>query len=183
VPIAHLANPEILHLTKPKSPRMTDATGETRLYGEGSATTLPLVSEGVAMRVVLADHQADLRLAPRLLVTHVLGMRVVGEVTAADLWTRVQDAGPDLVLLDWGLLGAGAGAALARLHALYPDLQVIVLSGHPEARQHALAASADAFVSKADSPEQMLRTLRAVWARGGAGRAAADGAITEGSDG
>jgi hypothetical protein len=27
-------------------------------------------------------------------------------------------------LLDWGLLGAGASAALARLHAVYPDLQV-----------------------------------------------------------
>src|SRR4051812_32630962 len=81
-----------------------------------------------AMRVVLADNQADVRSALRLLVTHVLDLRVVGEVTAAaDLWTQVQDAGPDLLLLDWGLLGAGADAALARLHAVYPDLQVIVL--------------------------------------------------------
>jgi DNA-binding NarL/FixJ family response regulator len=135
------------------------------------------------MRVVLADHQADVRSALRLLVTHVLGLQVVGEVSAAaDLWTQVQDAGPDLLLLDWGLLGAGAGAALARLHAVYPNLQVIVLSGHPEARQHALAAGADAFVSKADSPEQMLNTLRAARARRGAERATDDGAMTEGSD-
>jgi hypothetical protein len=55
-----------------------------------------------------------------------------------------------LLLVEWGLLGAGAGAALARLHAVYQDLQGIVLSGHPEARQHALAAGTDAFVSKAD---------------------------------
>ena len=47
-------------------------------------------------------------------------------------------------------------------------------SGHPEARQHALAAGADAVVSKA---------LRAARARGGAGRAAANDSITEGSDG
>ena len=133
------------------------------------------------MRVVLADNQADVRSALRLLVTHVLDLQVVGEVTAAaDLWTQVQDARPDLLLLDWGLLGAGAGRSLARLHAVYPDLQVIVLSGHPEARQHALAAGANAFVSKADSPEQMLKTLRAAWARGGAGRATDDGAMTEG---
>src|SRR5438067_7864180 len=57
VPIAHLANPEIPHLTNPQSPRMTDVTGETCLYGEGSTTTPLLVSEGAAMRVVLADHQ------------------------------------------------------------------------------------------------------------------------------
>src|SRR5205085_6770969 len=104
--------------TNPKSPHLSDVTSEIRLYGEGSATTPPLVSEGVTMRVVLADHQAEVRSALRLLVTHVLGMQVVGEVTAAaDLWTQVQDAGPDLLLLEWGLLGAGSGAALARLHA------------------------------------------------------------------
>jgi CheY-like chemotaxis protein len=183
VPIAQLTNPEIPHPTNPKSPRMTDATGETWLYGEGSARTPSPVSEGTAMRVVLADHQADVRSALRLLVTHVLGLQVVGEVTAAaDLWTQVQDAGPDLLLLEWSLLGPGVGAALARLHAVYPDLQVIVLSGHPEARQHALASGADAFVSKADSPEQMLKTLRAARARGGTGRATGDGTMTEGSD-
>jgi DNA-binding NarL/FixJ family response regulator len=162
---------------------MTDVTGETCLYGEGSTTTPLLVSEGAAMRIVLADNQADVRSALRLLVTHVLDLQVVGEVTAAaDLWTQIQDARPDLLLLDWLLLGAGAGAALARLHAVYPDLQVIVLSGHPEARQRALAAGADAFVSKADSPEQMLKTLRAARARRGAGRAAEDSAMTEGTD-
>ena len=135
------------------------------------------------MRIVLADHQADVRSALRLLVTHVLGLQVVGEVTAAaDLWTQVQDAGPDWLLLEWGLLGAGVGAALARLHAMYPDLQVIVLSGHPEVRQHALAAGADAFVCKADSPEQTIKTLGAVRSHGGAGHATAESAMTEGSD-
>jgi DNA-binding NarL/FixJ family response regulator len=134
------------------------------------------------MRVVLADQQADVRSALRLLVTHVLGLQVVGEVTAAaDLWTQVQDTRPDLLLLDWGLLGAAVGAILARLHAMYPNLQVIVLSGHPEAHQHALAAGADAFVSKADSPEQLLKTLRAARARRGAGRATDDSAMTEGT--
>ena len=135
------------------------------------------------MRVVLADTQPDVRAAVRMLVTHVLGMQVVGEVTAAaDLWTQLQAARSDLLLLEWDLLGAGAGAALARLHAVYPDLRVIVLSCQPEVRRHALAAGADAFVSKADSPEQMLKTLRAARARGSAGRATDDGALTEGTD-
>ena len=135
------------------------------------------------MRVVLADHQADVRSALRLLVTHVLGMQVVGEVTAAaDLWTQVQDARPDLLLLEWDLLGAGAGAALARLHAMYPHLRVIVLSCQPEARRHALAVGADAFVCKADSPEQTIKTLRAARAHGGVGRATDDSAMAGGTD-
>src|SRR5947208_8549752 len=49
-PLAHLANPEIPQLTHPKSPRMTDVTGEICVYGEGSTTTPPLVREGRAMR-------------------------------------------------------------------------------------------------------------------------------------
>ena len=136
------------------------------------------------MRVVLADTQADVRSALRLLVTHDLGMQVVGEVTdAAGLWTQVQDARPDLLLLEWGLLGAGAGAALARLHALSPQLRVIVLSCHPEVRVQALVAGAGAFVCKADSPEQTVKTLRAARVCDGAGRATDDSrAMAEGTD-
>jgi DNA-binding NarL/FixJ family response regulator len=114
------------------------------------------------MRVVVADTQADVRAAVRLLVTHDLGLQVVGEVAdAADLWTQVRDARPDLLLLEWGLLGTGASAGLASLHARYPHMRVLVLSCRPEERQQARAAGADAFVCKADSPEQMIKTLRA----------------------
>jgi DNA-binding NarL/FixJ family response regulator len=133
---------------------------------------------------MVADQDAEVRSALRLLVTHVLGMQVVGEATAAvDLWTQVQDAWPDLLLLEWGLLGTGASAALVSLHARYPQMRVIVLSCRPEERQQALAAGADAFVCKADSPEQTLKTLRAVRARGGAGHATDDSrAMREGTN-
>ena len=125
------------------------------------------------MRVVLAGKQADVRSAVRLLVTRKLGMEVVGEIAdASGLWTLLQDARPVLLLLDWGLLDGGASAGLARLRAVYPSLQIIVLSGHPEARQQALAAGAHAFVSTADSPEQMIKTLQAVCGWGETGSAA-----------
>ncbi len=137
------------------------------MYGLVS-TELPSVVGGTGMRVVVAGKQADVCSAVRLLVTHDLGMQVMGEIAdASGLWTRLQDAGPDLLLLEWGLLGAGASAGLARLQAMYPSMQVIVLSGHPEARQQALAAGADAFVSTADSPEQMIKTLQRAMTKGG----------------
>jgi DNA-binding NarL/FixJ family response regulator len=124
------------------------------------------------MRVVLADKQADVRSAVRLLVTHNMGMRVVGEAAdASTLWHLVQDSRPDLLLLDWRLLGASASAAPARLHAAYPNLRVIVLSEHAEVRRHALAAGADGFVSKADSPEQMIDIVRSACAERNAGGA------------
>jgi DNA-binding NarL/FixJ family response regulator len=120
------------------------------------------------MRVVVAGEQADVCSAVRLLVTRDLGMQVVGEIAEASrLWTQLREAQPDLLLLDWGLLGTGASTGLARLHGLYANLQVIVLSAHPEERQHALAAGADAFVSTADSPDQMIKTLQRAMSKGG----------------
>jgi DNA-binding NarL/FixJ family response regulator len=125
------------------------------------------------MRVVLADGDADVRWALRLLLTHDLNMQVVGEVAdaAADLWAQVQQTQPDLLVLDWGMLGARSGAVLERLRLLSPRLQVIAISERPEAGRQALAAGADAFVCKADAPEQMVNTLRAARVRDGAGSA------------
>jgi DNA-binding NarL/FixJ family response regulator len=122
--------------------------------------------------VVLADGDADVRWALRLLLTHDLDMQVVGEVAdAADLWPQVQQTRPDLLVLDWGMLGARSGAAMERLRFLSPGLQVIAISERAEASRQVLAAGADAFVCKADAPEQMVNTLRAARARDGAGSA------------
>jgi DNA-binding NarL/FixJ family response regulator len=116
------------------------------------------------MRVVVADAEADVRAALVLLLTAGHAMCVVGEAAdAASLYRQVRDASPSAVLLAWELLGIEAGQALARLCAAHPQVRFVVLSTQPEVRRLALAAGAHAFVSKADSPEQvssMLRGLR-----------------------
>lgn len=128
------------------------------------------------MRVLLADGDPDVRGALRLLLTHDLGMQVVGEAAdVSELPARVRDAEPDLLLLDWALTGAGASDAMVGLRALSSHPQIVVLSAHPETRPHALAAGADAFVSKADAPAQLVTTLRSLSAPR-ASRSAGDGA-------
>jgi DNA-binding NarL/FixJ family response regulator len=49
---------------------------------------------------------------------------------------------------------------LAVLHFYCPALQVVALSGRPEARQAALDAGVHAFVSKGDPPEVLLEAVR-----------------------
>ena len=49
---------------------------------------------------------------------------------------------------------------LQQLKRRWPDLKVIVLSGRLEARQTALMAGADAFVSKNDPPAHLLAAIR-----------------------
>lgn len=122
------------------------------------------------MRVVLADGDAGVRGALRLLLTHELDMQVVGEAADdVELWARLEETIPELLLLDWALPGTNAQEAIARLRAAYPGLRIVALSGHSEARPHMLAAQVDAFVSKADLPEHVLQSLRALRGRDGAG--------------
>jgi DNA-binding NarL/FixJ family response regulator len=123
------------------------------------------------VRIFLADDQAKVRSALRLLLDQESGFHIVGEAAETeDLLAQVKVTKPDLILLDWELpdhsvpyspVGSGS-RLLSTLHIYYPGLRVIALSGRLEARQAALAAGADAFVSKGDPPERLLATLRAI---------------------
>jgi DNA-binding NarL/FixJ family response regulator len=109
------------------------------------------------MRVILADDQAKVRSALRLLLEHQPDVEILGEaVDTTGLLDWVKAVCPDLVLLDWELPGLPNAALLTRLHDHCPGLQVIALSSRPGARRAALDAGADTFVSKGDPPERLL---------------------------
>lgn len=112
------------------------------------------------MRVLLADDQSKVRSALQLLLEQQPGIHVLGEaVDTTGLLSWVKAMCPDLVLLDWELPGLPRHDVLSALRARCPHLKVIALSGRPEARQAALTAGADAFVSKGDPPEQLLAAV------------------------
>jgi DNA-binding NarL/FixJ family response regulator len=112
------------------------------------------------MRVLIADDQPQVRSALRLLLKQEPGMIVVGEAEdtqqALELSARQR---PDLVLLDWELPKNAGQRLLPALRARCPHTKVVALSGRPEARKAALAAGADAFVSKGDPPERVLAAV------------------------
>ena len=117
------------------------------------------------MRVLVADDQAGLRSAIRLLLEEDPDVEVIGEAAEArTLLAKAETMQPHLLLLDWELAGlkalGGGREVLEALHDRLPHLRVIVLSGQPEAGMLALAAGADDFVSKGDPPESLLDALR-----------------------
>ena len=112
------------------------------------------------MRILLADHESNVRYGLRVLLEERPEFEVVGEATdAADLLIQVEAACPDLVLLSWGLPGLARADLLPALRSVCDDLYVIVLSGRPEARQAVLDAGANALVSKAGPPERLLAAI------------------------
>lgn len=111
------------------------------------------------MRVLLADSRPKTRLALRVLLERQPLLVVVGEAADADrLLAVAEEAEPDIVLIDWDLV-VKADDLVSRLLGLCGGLRVVILSGKPEARQAAMAAGADVFVSKTDPPECLLRAV------------------------
>ena len=112
------------------------------------------------MRVLLADNQERVRFALRVLLERQTELEIVGEaVSAEDVLNQTQMAHPDLILLSWELPGRAAPDLLPALRQVRPNVTVIALSGRPEARRAALAAGADAFVSKGDPPDRLLAAI------------------------
>ena len=112
------------------------------------------------MRILIADDWPNVQNALRVLLEQQPGLEVVGEVVdVGELLARIEDNCPDMVLLGWELPGRRGVDLLPALRTACPELFVIVLSGRPDARRAALAAGADAFVSKVAPPERLLSAL------------------------
>ncbi|MCX6030968.1 MAG: response regulator transcription factor [Chloroflexi bacterium] len=69
---------------------------------------------------------------------------------------------PDVALMDVRMPGMDGLEATRRIKARWPEIKVIVLSLYGEYADEALAAGADAFVSKGEPAESLLAALARV---------------------
>jgi DNA-binding NarL/FixJ family response regulator len=121
------------------------------------------MKDGRLMRILLADDQPKVRLGLRLLLEQQEWAIVVGETAGAErLLAQIEATQPDLILLDWSLQEAAGAEQVSALRQACPRLTLIVLSAQPGAEASALASGADAFISKADPPEDLLAAIRAL---------------------
>ncbi|MEW5868727.1 MAG: response regulator transcription factor [Chloroflexota bacterium] len=115
----------------------------------------------MALKICVADGQTRVRFGLRILLEQQPGWKVTGEVTdTKELLEKMNADCPDLVLLDWDLQGTPKQILLPNLRELHPGLLIVILSGRPEMQRVAMLAGADAFASKADSPEKLLNLIR-----------------------
>ena len=116
------------------------------------------------MRILIADRQAATRSALRMLLQEEDGLKVVGEAADSEnLLSQMVPAHPDIVLLDWDLPGAPIQTLLSAIRASGNHVYVVVLSGRSEDVGNALAAGADAFVSKANPPTQLVMAVNGLF--------------------
>ena len=128
------------------------------------------MNQDTKIRTIVADADQRVRSALKILLREEPGLVVVGE--SSDLPSLVAQVGelvPDLVLLDWELPGRPAAAILVAQTTIDYKPMVIVFSARPESEEAALAAGADAFVSKGDPPEALLSAFRQLTEKSGKG--------------
>ena len=126
------------------------------------------------MDVLLAIHHPDLRLAIDLYLREEPGINVVGMASETEgLSALLNTLRPDLLLIDWSLPGRPLVQVLAEGQEPDPPPKIIVLGADDRDMKAALAAKADYFVVKGESPEQLLSAIRHVSSR--TGSAAAEG--------
>lgn len=122
------------------------------------------------MRILIADDQANVRSALRLLLEQASQIEIVGEVAdATGLLLLLGAKQPDLLLLDWELPGLPADHLMRLLRFEQPHLRVLAMSSRPEAQQEAETAGVDGFVSKGDPPEYVLTALNQIISETGEG--------------
>jgi two-component system response regulator DesR len=116
------------------------------------------------VRIVLADDEGKVRSALRLLLEQEPDFQVVGETESVEGLLQAADKiTPDVLLLDWELPGLPPEQLLRLLKLGFPSLKVMAMSAWPQAEQQAVAAGADAFLSKSKPPRQLPQTIRALF--------------------
>jgi two-component system response regulator DesR len=115
------------------------------------------------MRVLIADDQADVRSALRILLEHTDGdfkFEEAGDI--ASLFEKAEAFRPEIILLDWELSGSSMWDEVSSLRKLVCGVTIIALSCRPEAARTARAAGVDAFVSKGENSDILLETIHKV---------------------
>lgn len=114
-----------------------------------------------ALRIVLADDHAIVRMGFRLLVegagAHVVAEADSGEAAVA-AWNEHR---PDVLIMDVSMPGIGGLGALERLLAHHPQARVLMLSAHEDTQipARALQAGATGYLSKRAHPDTLLRAI------------------------
>jgi two-component system, NarL family, invasion response regulator UvrY len=118
------------------------------------------------LRIMIVDDHAILRAGVREMLADEEDLQVVGEAGSAEETLQLLNNGTevDVVILDVTLPGQSGIDLLKTLRRDRPDLQILVLSMHPE-RSFAvrlMRAGANGYVPKMIVPEELVRAVRAV---------------------
>ena len=112
------------------------------------------------IKILIVDDQPRTRRSLKALLSTCVRADVIREAAGGmEAVQVVQEAHPDLVLMDVQMPGMDGLQATRLIKASWPSVSIIALSMYNDYRVEALAAGASAFISKGDSPDSLLEAI------------------------
>jgi DNA-binding NarL/FixJ family response regulator len=125
------------------------------------ASTIAYYSWRKTMRVLVVESQAHVCGALRFLLSRQSDIQCVGSIGAEpEMAAKLALISADIIVLDWELPQHRATHLLTVIRRLPDQPRTVVLGSRLHSEQAAMAAGADAFLSKNDTPDAVLRMLR-----------------------
>jgi two-component system, NarL family, invasion response regulator UvrY len=115
--------------------------------------------------VMLVDDHAVVRMGFRLLLDAASDMRVVAEADSGEeALRRIDEARPEVVVMDISMPGIGGLEAVRRILAREPAARILVLSAHEDAMhaRRVLKAGAAGYLTKRAAAEALIQAIREV---------------------
>jgi len=117
------------------------------------------------IRVLLADDHPVVRVGVRTLVNSEPDMEVVGEAgTGLQAINLTQELHPDVVVMDISMPEMDGLEATRRIHAIIPEIQVLILTVHAQERYlfPVLKAGAAGYIIKSTIDVELVNAIRSV---------------------
>jgi DNA-binding NarL/FixJ family response regulator len=119
--------------------------------------------------VSIVDDEDDLRRSICAFINGAPGFRCVSTYPSArEALSGLPVDRPDVVLMDINMAGTSGIECAARLKALHPQIQIVMLTVYEDAEQifKALTAGASGYMLKRSTPDRLLQAIRDVHAGG-----------------
>ncbi len=121
------------------------------------------------IRTIIADDHLVVREGIRRILTTAEGFSILAEASSGqELLLALRQQSFDLLLLDLSLPDRVGLDLLNEIHLEFPDLNILIFSGHPEERYgiRSFRAGARGYLSKEAPAEEVLKAARKVSSRG-----------------
>ena len=121
---------------------------------------------GIAMiKVMIADDHILIREGLKKILDREMDLEVVAEAqNAEEIFDHLKDNLCDVVILDISLPDKNGLDVLKDIRAMYPKVNVLIQSMHPEDRFaiRALKAGALGYITKESAPSELVKAIRKV---------------------